>query len=549
MSDYDFLIQGAKVVDGTGNPWFFGDVALKGKLIAAIAQAGVLSPDHAKEVVTAEGMVVCPGFIDIQSHSITPLMIDGRCLSKVTQGVTTEIMGEAWTPAPFGGRNTSHLMTLSGKPDPSWEERVKTWKRFRDWLEAMVAHGVSPNIGSFLGGGTLRQYVKGMEMGPPSADELAAMQRLMAEAMEDGAFGVAYALIYPPDVYTETDELVAVCQVVSQYHGLYITHIRSEADDIHGAMEEAINIGRRAHLPVEIYHLKAAGQRNWAKMPAIIEMIDQARADGLDVTAGMYPYTAGGTTLSAVLPPWAASDGKLFANLRDPKMRARIRAETLEPSGEWEAIADLCGPEGIVPFAFRNPDSKQYAGMSVAEIAETRGQHWLDTVIDLCLLEEEFMEDPSGAFLIFTVFFMMHEDNIRRQLQLPWMKISTDAGGYDPAWAEALAPVHPRAYGTYPRVLGKYVREEKVLTLEDAIRKMSSSVAVRLGLRERGLLREGMAADVVIFDPESIGDRATYEAPHQLSVGVQHVWINGSRVLTDGRHTGATPGEIVSRSG
>jgi dihydroorotase/N-acyl-D-amino-acid deacylase len=359
MSDYDVLIQGAKVVDGTGNPWFFGDVALKGKRIAAVMPTGYLATDHAREVVEAKGRVVCPGFIDIQSHSITPLMVDGRCLSKITQGVTTEIMGEAWTPAPFGGKITSPLMTLFGQPDPEWGERVKTWKRFRDWLEAMVEHGVSPNIGSFLGGGTLRQYVKGMEMGRPSAEELAAMQRLTTEAMEEGAFGIARALIYPPDAYTELNELVAICQVVSQYRGLYITHIRSEANGIFAAMEEALEIGRRANLPVEIYHLKAAGKRNWAKMPAVIDMIDQARAEGLDVTAGMYPYTAGGTTLASVLPPWAASDGKLFANLRDLETRTRIRAEALEPVGDWEAMADLCGPEGICP--------------SISVIQKTRG--------------------------------------------------------------------------------------------------------------------------------------------------------------------------------
>ena len=547
MSDYDVLIQDAKVVDGTGNPWFSADVATKGKRIAAVAPTGRISPDQAKEVIPAEGLVVCPGFIDIQSHSITPLMIDGRSLGKITQGVTTEIMGEAWTPAPYGGKVTTPVLSWFGQPDPHWYERIKTWGRFRDWLEAMVSEGVSPNIGSFLGGCTLRQYVKGMELGPPSADELTAMEKLTAQAMEEGAFGIARALIYPPDAYTAIEELVATSKVVSRYNGLYISHIRSESDHIFSALEEAFTIGRQAHLPVEIYHLKTAGKRNWSKMPEVIERINQARAGGLDVTAGMYPYVGAGTTLAAVLPPWAASGGTLLENLRDPGMRKKIQDEVHNPTGSWEAMGDLCGPDGILPLDFKNPDHKQLAGKSLGEIADSRDQNWVDTVIDLLLSEGPYIGEENSAFLISSIYFAMNEENIKRQLQLPWIKISTDAGGYDPAWAESGPPVHPRSYGTYPRVLGKYVREENVLTLEEAVRKMTSSVATRLGIRDRGLLREGMVADLITFDPQTIGDRATFSAPHQLSVGVQDMWVNGSRVLKNGRHTGATPGEIVSR--
>jgi len=537
----DVLIRGAQVVDGTGNPWFYGDIALVGERVAAVASAGQLPTNDAGEVVDAAGLVVCPGFIDIQSHSILPLMVDAHCLSKITQGVTTEIMGEAWTPAPFGGKIPSPMRNAIFPINlTEWEERARHWTRFRHWLEAMTERGVSPNVGSFLGGGTLRQYARGMAMGRADADERATMRRVMTEAMEDGAFGVSYALIYPPDTYVDTDEIVEVCEVVARYGGVYITHLRSEADQFLEGLEEALAIGRRAGCAVEVYHLKAAGRENWHKMPAAIQMINDARAAGQDVTADMYPYIAGGTGLSSVLPPWAAADGKLYENLRDPAMRAKIRAEALNPSGDWEAMGKLNGPDGIVPVGLERPELKKYNGTRLSTIAVERGAHWLDTAIDLLVAEGQ---------RISTIYFMMTEENLARQLQQPWMKISTDAGGVDPAWAAERGPTHPRAYGTYTRVLGKYVREEGVLTVEDAVRKMTSAVADRLGLRDRGLLRRGHFADVVIFNPETVGDRATFADPHQLSVGVRDVWVNGARVLADGAHTDAKPGVFVRGPG
>ena len=541
MAGIDVLIRGARVVDGSGNPWFYGDVALSGDRIAAIAPAGRIDPANAGEVVEADGMVVAPGFIDIQSHSIVPLMRDGRCLSKITQGVTTEIMGEGWTPAPFGGRITeSRSPTLAIGNDDAWDERIRSWKRFGNWLDAMVDHGVSPNIGSFLGGGTLREYIKGMDMSPLTPDELDAMRQVMAEAMEDGAFGVSMALIYPPDVYMTDDEIVEVCKVVHQYHGVYITHIRNESDKLVWAIDGAIDIGRRSGAPVEIYHLKASGRSTWPSMAEAIAHIDAARAEGLDVTADMYPYVASGTGLTIVLPPWAAEGGKFFDNLRDPEMRAKIREAALHPDGTWEAAGEESGPEGIMPIGFKLPEHQQYVGRRLSEIADERGQHWLDTVIDLLVAEEQSIS---------TIFFGMSEENLALQLQQPWMKVSTDAGGVDPEWAEPLGPVHPRAYGTFPRVLGKHVREDGVLPIEDAVRKMTSAVADRLGLRDRGLLREGMAADVVIFDPATIADNTTWQQPHQLATGVRDVWVNGARVLQDGEHTGATPGRFVKGPG
>lgn len=541
MATYDTLIINGKIVDGAGAPWFYGDLAILDDRIVALTGPGALDRTAAAQVIDAAGMVVCPGFIDIQSHSIAPLMVDGRSLSKITQGVTTEIMGEGWTPAPAAGRNTDPMVTGFSYPYPldEWRERARRWTRFRHWLEAMVETGVSPNIGSFLGGGTLRIAGKGMAMGKATAAELDLMRTVMAEAMEDGAFGVAYALIYPPDAFVDTEELVEICKVVSQYRGVYITHIRSEADLLVEAMQEAIEIGRRANVAVEIYHLKAAGKPNWHLMEPAIAAIAAARAEGIDITADMYPYAASGTGLSAVIPPWAQADDQLFANLRDPATRARIKQELLRPAGDWEAMGSR-DPAGVMPIGFQKPEHKQYVGKRITEIAALRGQDWIDTVFDLILAEG----DDIG-----TIYFSMSEENVRRQLTLPWIKISTDAGGHDPAWSEQYGPVHPRAYGTYPRVLGKYVREEQVLPLEEAIHKMTWAVAARLGLRERGLLQPGCFADVVIFDPTTIGDRATYEDSHQLSVGVRDVWVNGVRVLADGVHTDARPGRIVDGPG
>ncbi len=540
-NNIDVLIHNAKIIDGTGNPWFHGDIAIQGDRLLDVAPPGRIPAEAAHEVVDATGMVACPGFIDILSHSHIPLMHDPRDLSKITQGVTTEIMGEGWTPAPVGEHIKDPFQNLSQKQRAliaEWIEPAKGWSRFRSWLDALVERGVSPNIGSFLGGGTLREYAKGQQMGTPTSDELETMRRVMAEAMEDGALGVSYALIYPPDTFASTEELVEVATVASHYGGIYVTHMRSEGDQLLEAIDEAVEIGRRARLPVEIYHLKATGKHNWYKMSAAIAHIQTARDAGVDVTADMYPYTGSGTGLDSVLPPWLAEGGLYFERLADPGVQERVRAEVLAPSGAWEALAHGIGPEGVMPVGFEQPENLQYAGKRLSEIATMRRQHWLDAVITLLLSERQ---------RIFTIYFGIDEANLSLTLQQPWVKISTDAGGVDPAWAKDLGPTHSRAYGTYPRVLAKYVREEKLLTLEDAIRKMSGSVAARVGLRDRGLLRPGCYADVVIFDAETIADRATFDNPHQLSTGIRDVWVNGARVVKDGQHTGATPGRVVSR--
>jgi len=534
------LLRGGRVVDGTGNPWRYADVAITGEHILDVVHPGSIDVSRASTVVDAHDMVICPGFIDIQSHSITPLMVDGRCLSKITQGVTTEIMGEAWTPAPFGGHIAEPIP--HGPHDHrlgEWKQRAHMWRRFGDWLTAMEGK-VSPNIGSYLGAGTLREYVMGMHMARATSDEQLAMHTLMLQAMDDGAFGVSYALIYPPDAYADTEEIVQVCRLVASRGGSYITHLRSEGDTLLEAVEEAIEIGRRTGVPVEIYHLKAVGRPNWDKMPAVIERINEARSMGIDVTADMYPYAASGTGLASILPPWVAADGKFYDNLRDAEVRARIRHEALNPSGDWEAMATQTGAEGIMPVGFEKPEHAAYAGLRLSEIGELRHQHWLDAAMDLLLAEEQ---------RIFTIYFSMREENLEQQLQQPWIKISTDAGGMDPAWAAERGRVHPRAYGTYPRVLGTYVRDKQTLTLEDAVRKMSGAVADRLSLRQRGLLRAGYFADVVMFDPTTVGDHATFAEPHQLSTGIRDVWVNGVCVLAAGTHTGAFPGHVVRGSG
>ncbi|RIK35565.1 MAG: dihydroorotase, partial [Chloroflexi bacterium] len=402
---HDVLITGAKVVDGTGNPWFYGDVALTGDRISAVAPAGTIDPAEAREVVVADGMVVCPGFIDIQSHSLIPFFTDGRSVSKVTQGVTTEIMGEGWTPAPFGGRMDEGLRAFQAIPEAD-VDKVRSWSRFRDWMDDFSTRNISVNFGSFIGGGTLRMYTKGWEMGDPTPDDLATLRRVVAEAMQDGAFGVATALIYPPDAYNTNTELLAMCEVIAAHRGVYVTHMRSEADTFLEELAATIDLARQTGVALELYHLKVAGKKNWHKMAEAIRMIDAARAEGLDVTADMYPYIAGGTGLASAFPNWAAADGKLIENLRDPEMSEKIRMEMLEPTGGWEPLATLSGPEGVLIAQLQHPEHRKYMGKRLSEIAAERGQHWYDTMVDLVTAEEGW---------IFAIYFFADEANLPLQ--------------------------------------------------------------------------------------------------------------------------------------
>ena len=541
----DVVIRNGRVVDGTGAAWFYGDVGIRGDRIAAITPSGGLADTEAATRIDATGKVVSPGFIDIQSHARGPLLAgDGRLLGKITQGITTEIMGEGWTNAPANANTDAGAGLID--PEAQGERLDFSGPRgFDRWLNAMAENGGSPNFGSFVGATTVRVYAMGEAAGAASEAQLDSMRAVTRWAMEDGAFGVASALIYPPGNFASTDELAEVVAASAPYGGVYITHMRSEADRYLEAIDEAIEIGERGGVPVEIYHLKAAGVRNFHKAALAIAKIDSARAEGFDVQANMYPYTAGGTGLSALLPPWASEGGALLDNLADPETRQRIHDEVLADTAQWENLGVLTTPEGVLitSVAETGPDGEPsgaegYVGMRLSEVAADMGVDWVDAAIEVTLMTG----GQAGM-----VVFMMHEDNVALQLQQPWIKIGTDASGFDPDSVTGMA--HPRSYGTYPRILGKYVRDEGVLTLEDAVRKMSSAVATRLSIHDRGVLKPGMYADVVVFDPATVGDRATFEDPHQLSVGVEEVFVNGVQVLSGGVHTGAKPGRIVRGPG
>ncbi len=534
---FDVVIVNGKIVDGSGNAWFYGDVGLRGDRIATVARrGGALATAAAHRRVDATGMVVAPGFIDIQAGDQFTTG-DGRAVGKLTQGITTTIMGEAYTAAPVSEISIADMAAERPAAAAS-ARRFLGPHGFDSWLRTMHERGPSTNVGSFVGASTLREYAMGLRMGAATGAPLDTMRAVMQRAMEDGAFGLGTALIYPPGNFASTEELIAVAKAMAPYGGIYITHMRSEADRVLEGMDEALRIGREGGVPVEIYHLKAAGRANWGKEAAMIAKIDSARAAGFDVQANMYPYTAGGTSLGACLPPWVSENGKLRENLRDPAMRKKIHEFFAHPPAYWESLCEQAGTEGVLLTTLRSPEYQRYSGHRLAEVVSASGKDWLDALMDLLLAE------PQG---VGAIYFLMNEDNVRTQLKQPWMKIGTDAIGPDPD--SASGPTHPRSYGTYPRILGKYVRDEHVLPLEDAVRKMTSAVAERLLIGDRGVLRPGMYADIVVFDPARIQDRSTYETPNQPSVGVSEVFVNGVEVIRDGKHTGARPGRILRGPG
>ena len=521
-------------MDGSGNAWRFADVAVRGDRIARVAPPGILSPEDAREHVDVTGLVVAPGFIDLNGHSDLVYLSDGSALSKIFQGVTTEIMGESTTPAPVNDL----IMGAVDASDTTAVRRAAEWTRFDAWLLEMEASGVAVNVGSFVGGTTVRAYAMGSSEGEPSEAELDTMRAVTRRAMEEGAFGVATALIYPPGAYAGTDELVEISRVVAEYGGVYITHLRSESTHILEALDEAVEIGRRAGVPVEIFHLKLAGVDYWDRTPQVLARIEAAREEGLDVSAGMYPYTAASTGLTACFPPWTQADGRLWENLADPLVRDRIREEVLGPPGDWENWCRLATPEGSVISSVAKPEHEVYLGLSLDEVARRMEVDWVSAAMDLVLADES---------RVGMVYFAMDEDNVRTKLALPYMKFGTDAGARNPHLAEGRP--HPRAYGTYPRILGWYVRDEGVLSLEEAVRKSSWAVAQRIGIPDRGLVVEGFHADLVVFDADRIRELSTFDDPHQLAEGMHHVLVNGVPVIRDGEATEARPGRFVRGPG
>jgi dihydroorotase/N-acyl-D-amino-acid deacylase len=527
---YDVVLYGGKIVDGTGNQWFYGDLAISGNHIAKITGAGLLDHATAKQRIDAHGLVVAPGFVDIQGG------LGGTAISKITQGCTTEIAGEGWTAAPANDLTRAGTAGLGNR---GAEKKFDGPHGFDAMLKTAEQSGSAINFGSYVGATTVRQYVKGLAPGKATVDEIHKMQELVDLAMQDGAFGIGSALIYPPATYVDTDELVEITKPVGRYRGIYISHIRSEADHFLEALDEAIEIGRRAGTPVEIYHLKAAGKRNWSKELAAIQKITDARAAGQDVSACMYPYIAGATGLTAVLPPWTAENGKLFENLANPATRERIRREMAQEQTDWENMGQLAGPGGILILQLAKPENQKYVGKRLNEIAAMMGKDWRDAAMDLILSEHT---------RVGTMYFLMDEENVKLQLRQPWIKFGMDATGVDPEKMKGQLS-HPRAFGTFPRILGLYVREEKVLPLEDAIRKMTSAATRRLGIRDRGILQEGFFADITVFNPDTITERATYESPNQLSTGVEYVFVNGIAVVKNGKVTGAKPGVALRGPG
>ena len=528
---YDVLIRAGHVIDGTGSPWYLADVGIQNGRVAAI---GRLEGASAKTVIDARGMVVAPGFIDMLGQSETSILVNPHLPSKIYQGITTEITGEGNSAAPL---NDAIL-----KADrASWEHYRITpgWTTFRQYFARIEKQGMGINLASYVGATQVRRMVLGDDNRAPSAAELDRMKALVAEAMRDGAVGLSTALQYAPAPYATTEELIALAKEAAQRGGIYASHIRNEGSAIIPALDEAIRIGREANIPVEIWHLKAAGKPNWGRMPEIVAHIEQARRSGVDITADTYAYTAWFNTFSAFIPPWAhdGGDAKLIERLKDPAGRARIRKEMLTPSTEWDnEWFEIPGPESILLSVVQNPKLVPLQGKTIAEIAKLWGKDPIDTIFDVLIEDQAFTEVAVTG---------MSEPDVSLALRQPWVSIDNDSQGTAPDGLLGREHPHPRAYGTFPRILRKYVREEKLLTLEEAIRKFSALPAQKMRLADRGVLKQGLWADIVVFDPDTIRDRATFENPNQLSEGMQYVLVNGVPVIAGGKMTNALPGRVV----
>jgi N-acyl-D-amino-acid deacylase len=527
---FDVLIKGGTVYDGTGQAPRRVDVGIRGDRIVTI---GNLQRASAKSIIDATGLAVTPGFINMLSHSEVSLIADGRSMGELKQGVTTQIFGES-SMGPLSDEMKKRRVEQQG--DIKYEI---AWTTLAEFLTYLEKRGVSQNFASFIGAPTVREYAIGLEDKPPTPEQLDKMRQLVRQEMEAGALGVTTALIYPPATFARTDELIELSKVAAKYKGKYIAHIRSEANQLTEAVEETIRISREAGLPAEIYHLKASGQENWPKLDRVIAMIEEARRQGLKITADMYTYTAGATGLNSCMPPWVYDGGAeaAYKRLQDPETRKKIADAMRVPSNDWENLYKLAGsPDRILLVGFKSDALKPLTGKTLAEVARMRGQDPIETVMDLVV------EDRSR---IGTVYFMMDEQNVEKQIRQPWVSFGSDAASMAPEGVFLKSSTHPRAYGNFARLLGKYVREEKVISLAEAVRRLSGLPATNLGLDHRGFIKQGMFADLVVFDPQTIADRATFEQPHQYSVGVKHVFVNGVQVLKDGEHTGSKPGRAL----
>ena len=527
---FDLVIRNGHVIDGTGSPWYAADIAIRDGHIAAI---GHFDSATAKQTIDAAGMVVAPGFIDMLGQSEESILVNPHLPSKIYQGITTEITGEGGSAAPM-----TDAIRAADRPTFEHYKIDPSWNTFREYFARLEKQGMGINLASYVGATQVRRAVIGDGDRPPTAAELDRMKALVRQAMLDGAVGVSTSLQYAPAPYATTEELIALAAEGAQLGGIYASHMRSEGDAIIPAIDEAIRIGREAHIPVEIWHLKAAGRQNWGRMPEIVAHIDEARRSGVDIAANTYAYTAWFNSFSAFIPPWAhdGGDAKLVERLKDPAMRARIRKEMQTPSTTWDNEWDeIPGPEAILVSVVQNPKLLPLQGKTIAEIARQWKKDAFDTIFDILI------DDPASEVAVFG----MSEPDVRLALQQPWVSVCNDSQGTAPDGLLGQEHPHPRAYGTFPHILRKYVREDGALTLSDAIRKFSALPASRLRLADRGVIKYGMWADIVVFHPDAITDVATFEKPNQLSEGMQYVLVNGVPVIEQGKMTNALPGKVV----
>jgi dihydroorotase/N-acyl-D-amino-acid deacylase len=532
---FDIIIRNGHIIDGTGSPWYSGDVGIRDGQIAAV---GNLAQGAATRTIDAHGLVVAPGFIDMLGQSELTILVNPRLPSKIFQGITTEITGEGGSVAPLNYAiiKADHLSYEHLKITPDW-------RTLRQYFARLERQGLGINLASYVGATQVRRMILGDDKRSPNAAEVEQMKALVRQAMQDGAVGVSTSLQYAPAPYATTDELIALATEAGKYGGIYATHMRSEGDAINAAIDEAIHIGREAHIPVEIWHIKVAGKPNWGRMPEIIAQIEKARAAGVDITADTYAYPAWFNSFSAFIPPWAHDGGevKMIERLKDPALRARIRKEMETPSSDWDnEWNEVPGPEAILVSVVQNPKLLPLQGKTIAQVAKLWSKDAIDTVFDLLIEDNAFT---------YVAVFGMSEADVALALTQPWVSVDNDSQGTAPDGLLGQEHPHPRAYGTFPRILRKYVREEKKLSLEEAIRKFTALPAQRMRLTHRGVLKAGMWADLVVFDPQTITDRATFENPNQLSEGMQFVLVNGIPVIDGGRATGALPGKVLRGPG